>query len=198
MQGWIRMGVKENGKVSAIDLVVVNDGCITGAVSGNSSAQHVTVAYQPENMRFRGISVYTNTTPRGAQRGPGQNEMAAVLAPIADKAAKAIGMDRVAFRRINAIDSGGFQGGGQGPVTSAFVREALDQGMRTFGWAEKNALAKKNGSKVRGLGVGIGYHGAGGRGYDGLVRIGPDGRLYIHSGVGNSVSYTHLTLPTKA
>ena len=70
---------------------------MTGAGSGNSSAQHVTVAYQPENMRFRGISVYTNTTPRGAQRGPGQNEMAAVLAPIADKAAKAIGMDRVAL-----------------------------------------------------------------------------------------------------
>ena len=191
MQGWIRMGVKENGKVSAIDLVVVNDGGMTGAGSGNSSAQHVTVAYQPENMRFRGISVYTNTTPRGAQRGPGQNEMAAVLAPIADKAAKAIGMDRVAFRRINAIDSGGFQGGGQGPVTSAFVREALDQGMRTFGWAEKNALAKQNGSKVRGLGVGIGYHGAGGRGYDGLVRIGPDGKLYIHSGVGNLGTYSY-------
>ncbi len=99
-------------------------------------------------------------------------------------------MDRVAFRRMNAIDSDGFQGGGQGPVTCAFVREALDQGMRTFGWEEKKALAKQNGSKVRGLGVGIGYHGAGGRGYDGLVRIGTDGKLYIHSGVGNLGTYS--------
>lgn len=191
MQGWIKVGVKENGKVSAVDLVIVNDGGATGGGSGNSSAQHVTVAYQPENMRYRGISVYTNTTPRGAQRGPGQNEMAAVLAPMTDKAAKAVGMDRVAFRRVNVLDSNGFQGGSQGPVTSAFVREALDQGARTFGWDEKLAGPKVNGSKVRGVGVGIGYHGAGGRGYDGLVRIAPDGRLHIHSGVGNLGTYSY-------
>lgn len=191
MQGWIKIGVKDDGKVSAVDLVIVNDGGATGGGSGNSSAQHVTVAFQPESMRYRGISVYTNTTPRGAQRGPGQNEMASVLAPMTDKAARAVGMDRVAFRRRNVLDSDGFQGGSQGPVTSAFVREALDQGARTFGWDEKLALPKTNGSKVRGVGVGIGYHGAGGRGYDGLVRIAPDGRLFIHSGVGNLGTYSY-------
>ncbi len=191
MQGWIKIGVRDNGKVSAVDLVIVNDGGATGGGSGNSSAQHVTVAYQPENMRYRGISVYTNTTPRGAQRGPGQNEMAAVLAPMTDKAAAAINMDRVAFRRLNVLDSNGFQGGSQGPVTSAFVREALDQGKRVFAWDEKLALPRRNGSKVRGVGVGIGYHGAGGRGYDGLVRIAADGKLYIHSGVGNLGTYSY-------
>ncbi|MDA1290568.1 MAG: molybdopterin-dependent oxidoreductase, partial [Proteobacteria bacterium] len=191
MQGWIKVGVKDNGKVTAVDLVIVNDGGATGGGSGNSSAQHVTVAYQPENMRYRGISVYTNTTPRGAQRGPGQNEMASVLAPMTDKIARAIDMDRVAFRKVNVLDSDGFEGGSQGPVTSAFVREALDQGARTFGWDEKLALPKGNGSKVRGIGVGIGYHGAGGRGYDGLLRIAPDGRLFIHSGVGNLGTYSY-------
>lgn len=191
MQGWLKMGVKADGKVSAIDLIIVNDGGMTGGGSGGSSAQHVTVAYQPESMRFRHISVYTNTTPRGAQRGPGQNEMAAVLAPMADKAAAAIGMDKLAFRKVNAINSNGFVGDTQGPVTSAFVREALDQGQRLFAWDEKLAKPKRNGSKVRGVGVGIGYHGAGGRGYDGLVRIGPDGKLYIHSGVGNLGTYSY-------
>lgn len=192
MQGWIKIGVKDNGKVTAVDLVIVNDGGATGGGSGNSSAQHVTIAYQPEAMRYRGISVYTNTTPRGAQRGPGQNEMASVLAPMTDKAAAAIGMDRVRFRRVNVVDSDGFQGGSQGPVTSAFVREALDQGQRMFGWEEKNSLPKRNGSKVHGVGVGIGYHGAGGRGYDGLLRIGTDGKLYIHSGVGNLGTYSYV------
>lgn len=192
MQGWIKIGVKADGKVSAVDLVIVNDGGATGGGSGNSSAQHVTVAYQPENMRYRGISVYTNTTPRGAQRGPGQNEMAAVLAPMTDKAAAAVDMDRVRFRQVNAIDSDGFQGGSQGPVTSAFVREALSQGNRMFNWEEKNALPRNlGGSKRRGIGVGIGYHGAGGRGYDGLLRIAPDGTLFIHSGVGNLGTYSY-------
>jgi len=191
MQGWIKIGVKANGKIAAVDLVIVNDGGATGGGSGNSSAGHVTVAFQPENMRYRGISVYTNTTPRGAQRGPGQNEMASVLAPITDKVAKSINMDRVAFRRANVIDSAGFQGSNRSPVTSAFVREALDQGERLFGWNEKINLPKQNGSKVRGVGVGIGYHGAGSRGYDGLVRIAPDGTLHIHSGVGNLGTYSY-------
>ncbi len=191
MQGWIKVGARENGKVSAVDLVIVNDGGMTGGGSGNSSAQHVTVAYQPEAMRFRHISVYTNTTPRGAQRGPGQNEMAAILAPVTDKAAKAVGVDRVEFRKINALDSGGFQGGSQGPVTSAFVREAIDQGERMFNWRERMAAPAPGGGKRRGLGVGIGYHGAGGRGYDGLLRMDTDGILHIHSGVGNLGTYSY-------
>lgn len=191
MQGWLKVGAKNDGKVTAVDMVVVNDGGMTGGGSGNSSAQHVTVAYQPQNMRFRMISIYTNTTPRGAQRGPGQNEMAAVLAPMTDKLAAGIGMDRAQFRRVNAMNSDGFEGGSQGPVTSAFVREAIAQGEREFGWQEKLALPRQNGSKVRGVGIGIGYHGAGGRGYDGLVRIGTDGKLYIHSGVGNLGTYSY-------
>ena len=191
MQGWIKVGVKEDGKVSAVDLVIVNDGGMTGGGSGNSSAQHVTVAYQPEAMRFRHISVYTNTTPRGAQRGPGQNEMSAILGPVTDKAAAAAGIDRVEFRKINALNSDGFQGGSQGPVTSAFVREAIDQGERLFNWRDRLEQPRRNGSKVRGLGVGIGYHGAGGRGYDGLLRMDTDGMLHIHCGVGNLGTYSY-------
>ena len=198
MQGWIKVGVKDDGKVSAVDLVIVNDGGATGGGSGNSSAQHVTIAYQPENMRYRGISVYTNTTPRGAQRGPGQNEMASVLAPITDKVARTLGMDRVDFRKINAADSSGFQGGSRGPLTSAFISEALDQGERMFNWQEKSSQPKRNGNKVRGLGVGIGYHGAGSRGYDGLVRIAPDGKLHIHSGVGNLGTYSYAATSRAA
>ena len=49
------------------------------------------------------------------------------------------------------------------------------------------------GSKRRGIGLGIGYHGAGGRGYDGLLRITPDGILQIHSGVGNLGTYSYAS-----
>lgn len=192
MQGWIKVGAKANGKVSAVDLCIVNDGGATGGGSGNSSAGHVSICYQPEAMRYRGISVYTNTTPRGAQRGPGQNEMAAVLAPIMDKVANQLNMDRVAFRRLNAVDNDGWYGNQSGPVTSAYMKEAIDQGAELFGWQEKINLPKQiAGNKVRGIGVGTGYHGAGGRGYDGLVRIGTDGKLYIHSGVGNLGTYSY-------
>jgi len=192
IQGWIKIGVRENGKVCAVDLAIVNDGGATGGGSGNSSAQHTTVCLQPEAMRYRGISVYTNTTPRGAQRGPGQNEMAAVLAPMTDKIAAEIGVDRIAFRRLNALRSDGFQGGSQGPVTSSFIAEALDQGRRAFDWDAREAQSRDlGGSKKRGLGIGIGYHGAGGRGYDGLLKMGTNGTLHIHSGVGNLGTYSY-------
>ena len=192
IQGWLKVGVRENGKVCAVDLAIVNDGGASGGGSGNSSAQHVTVCLQPEAMRYRGISVYTNTTPRGAQRGPGQNEMASALAPMTDKIAALVNVDRVNFRHLNALRSDGFQGGGQGPVTSSFISEALAQGAREFDWQARTAQTRElGGSKKRGIGVGIGYHGAGSRGYDGLLRITPDGTLQIHSGVGNLGTYSY-------
>ena len=72
IQGWIKIGVREMVRFG-VDLAIVNDGGATGG-SGNSSAQHVTVCLQPEQMRYRGISVYTNTTPREHSEGLGQNE----------------------------------------------------------------------------------------------------------------------------
>ena len=38
---------------------------------------------------------------------------------------------------------------------------------------------------MRGLGVAVGPHGAGSIGYDGLMTIRPDGKLYVQSGIGN-------------
>ena len=57
---------------------------------------------QPENMRFRGISVLTNTPIRGPQRGPGENQTAMAIEPFLDEAAAKLKIDRVALRRVNA------------------------------------------------------------------------------------------------
>jgi len=190
-QGWIKVGLKPDGKVGAVDIIIVNDAGSGGNGSGSSAAGHISTVYQPAAMRFRGVTVYTNTTPRGAQRGPGQNEMAAVLAPVMDKAANQLGMDRVAFRRVNAPDSSGWSEGSQTPVTSAYMREAIDKGAQLFDWQVKLSQPRRSGSKVIGIGVGQGYHAAGNNGFDGLVRIGADGRIYLHTGVGNLGTYSY-------
>ncbi|NQV68687.1 MAG: xanthine dehydrogenase family protein molybdopterin-binding subunit [Pseudohongiella sp.] len=191
MQGWIKIGAKADGQVAAVDVIIISDGGPTGQNSASSSAGHISVLYQPDAMRLRNIPVFTNTAPRGAQRGPGQNEMAAALAPIMDKVANQLGMDRVAFRRLNAAnsDSGIYED--QGPVTSAFMREAIDKGAEMFNWQAKNSLPRRRGNKLVGIGVGQGYHGAGGYGYDGLLRILPSGKIVIHSGVGNLGTYSY-------
>jgi CO/xanthine dehydrogenase Mo-binding subunit len=46
---------------------------------------------------------------------------------------------------------------------------------------------------VRGVGVGQAFHSAGAGGFDGLVRITPDGRLHIHTGVGNLGTYSYAS-----
>ncbi|MFO1183625.1 MAG: molybdopterin cofactor-binding domain-containing protein [Bauldia sp.] len=63
-----------------------------------------------------------------------------------------------------------------------------------FDWANKSKLSKtKVGNKVIGVGVGQGYS-AGSNGFDGLLRIRPDGKLHIHSGVGNLGTFSHETI----
>jgi CO/xanthine dehydrogenase Mo-binding subunit len=157
-----------------------------------SAGEAVSLVYQPPAMRFRGVSVMTNTPPRGPQRGPGQNQIAAAVEPLIDKAAKQLGVDRVAIRRLNAPDNSAKLGARQGGVTSAYLKDALDRGAQVFGWAERQARSgQRSGSKVRAVGVGTAFHPAGNSGFDGLVRITPDGKIHIHTGVGNLGTFSH-------
>ena len=97
------------------------------------------------------------------------------MEPLLDKAAAELGIDQLAIRSINAPDSNSLYGGGQVPVTSAHLGEALAQGAERFGWEERRARSgRRQGSRVTGVGIGQAYHGAGNSGQDGLLRIAPD------------------------
>src|SRR5690606_9101490 len=134
----------------------------------------------------------TNTVPRTAQRGPGHNQTVSIVEPLIDKAARELGIDPLEIRRINAPGMDGRLGGERAPVTSAYIREALDKGAAAFNYAERKARSgERNGSKVRAVALGQAFHPAGFSGFDGIVRITPDGKLHIHPGVGNLGTYSH-------
>ncbi|MCH7913600.1 MAG: xanthine dehydrogenase family protein molybdopterin-binding subunit [Deltaproteobacteria bacterium] len=192
-QGWIKMGFRKDGRITALDLYVVHsNGPYTGFWDFRNAGKAASIVYQPMAMRWRGISVLTNTPPRSAQRGPGENQTAATIEPFMDKAARKLGIDRIAIRRINAPDHDGKIGGKQGPITSSYLREALDKGAARFKWSEKLALSgQRKGTKATGIGVGVAFHTAGTSGFDGLVVIKPDGKLYIHNGVGNLGTFSY-------
>lgn len=192
-QGRIRIGFREDGRVTAADLYVVQEnGPHVGADDYDAAASAVTLLYQPQSMRFRAVPVQTNTPPRGPMRGPGENQMAVVIEPLLDKAATELGLDRIAIRQINAADNNARYYANQGPVTSAYQREALDIGVEQIDWQALMARSgQRNGSKVIGVGVGQAFHPAGRNGYDGLVCLTPDGKLHIHSGAGNLGTYSH-------
>jgi CO/xanthine dehydrogenase Mo-binding subunit len=192
-QGRVRLGFRADGRLLAADLYVVQEnGPHAGFDDFAAAASAISLLYQPLAMRFRAVPVETNTPPTGPMRGPGENQIAVAVEPLLDKAAKALAIDRLALRRINAADANAKYDAAQGPVTSAYQGEALDKGAELASWQAMQARSgQRNGSKVIGVGVGQAFHPAGRNGYDGLVRITPDGKLHIHSGAGNLGTYSH-------
>ena len=185
-QGWAKIGFRADGRMTALDLYLVQDSGPYGASDFFTAGTVATASYQPENMRFRGVAILTNTPPRSAQRAPGGAQIVAMLEPLVDKAARELDVDRLEIRKINAPDSDGWLGPQQGPFSSAYVREALDLGGELFGWEEKKQLSgQRNGTKVTGVGIGLSPFTAGSTGRDGLLVIRPDGKLYVHQGIGN-------------
>ena len=199
-QGWMKVGFKPDGVMSACDLYIISDnGGKGGGGDASSAADCIDVLYQPDALRFRGTSIGSNTAHRGAQRGPGQNQIAPIIAPILDKAADALGISRLEIRRINAPRNGDVAGPRQTPFTSAYVPESLDMATQQFDWEARQARRRqRNGSKVIGLGLGQGYHNAGRSGMDGIVTMGTDGRLKIHNGAGNLGTYSYASTSRAA
>ena len=195
-QGWVRMGFKKDGRVTACDVFIVEAaGPYRRQGDHATSANNASLMYQVPNMRFRGISVATNTPPGVSQRAPGGLQASVLFEPVIDEAARKLGLDRIAIRKINGPE-GNAQFGLVAPdapagrprnkLTSCNVKECLDRGAEMFKWDERKARSgQRRGSKVTGVAVATGSYTAGSIGVDGLCVIKPDGKLYIHQGIGN-------------
>ena len=192
VHGRMKIGFSKEGRILALDMFAIAEaGPYEGGGDHNSAGRMVSLMYQPEAMRFRGVGVMTNTPPRGAQRAPGGAQGMALIEPILTKAAKSLGLDQVAIHRVNAPAGKAPFGpanprGERGYTTSAFVKEALDKGAELFKWEERKARSgRRSGAKVRGIGVATSTFVAGSVGFDGLLVIRPDGRVAMQSGIGN-------------
>ena len=205
MTGRARVGFAQDGRILALDLFIVEDNGAYGPMGDHRSAgTAASLIWQPLAMRWRGLAVITNTPPRSQQRSPGPMQANAIMEPIVTKAAKKLGIDQVSIRRVNSPEGKALYGpprpnGQRGHVTSAFVKQALDRGAELFKWDERKARSgKRQGSKARGIGVAIGPHGSGSIGYDGLMTLQPDGKLYVQSGVGNLGTHSCIDLARVA
>src|SRR5262245_35568155 len=188
----VKVGFRKDGRITALDgFAICDNGPYDVVGDARSAGDHISLTYQPMAMRWRSLSVLTNTPPRGAQRAPGGAQGNSLMEPILAKAARKLGVDEVAIHRINAPEGKAPFGalnarGSQNFVTSAFVKQALDKGAELFNWEEKKARSgKRVGTKVRGAGVALSAYSAGSIGFDGLMVIKPDGRLAVQSGIGN-------------
>ena len=205
MTGRARIGFATDGRITALDLFIVQDTGPYGPRGDHRSAgRAASIVYQPPAMRWRAVNVLTNTPPKSAQRSPGEMQANGIIEPVITKAAKQLGIDQVAIRRLNAPEGKALfgpvgQDGQQNYLTSAFVKEALDRGIALFNWDVRKARAgQRRGSKVRGVGVAVGTHGAGSTDYDSIMTIRPDGRLYVQSGVGNLGTHSVMDMARVA
>jgi xanthine dehydrogenase molybdenum-binding subunit len=190
-QGRMKVGFSKEGRITALDMFVICDNGPYDAVGdAPSSGRIVSLLYQPEAMRWRGVTVLTNTPPRSAQSSPGGLQGIVIIEPIIAKAARRLGVDQVAIRRVNCPEGkapfGPAVQGKRQYATSAFLKEALDRGAEQFRWSERVARApKRMGTKVRGVGVSLSCYVGGTIGFDGLLVITPEGRVIFQSGIGN-------------
>ena len=140
-----KIGFRKDGIIVAIDMYTVCDnGPYDAQGDARSAGTTVSLAYQPETMRWRGMTVLTNTPPKTSQRAPGGMQGVGIIEPILAKAARKLGIDEVEIHKINAPAGKAPFGpalpnGRQAYVTSAFVKEALDMGREQFKWDERKA-----------------------------------------------------------
>ena len=199
-QAQIKAGFKNDGRLVALDLYVIQDNGPYGIQGDMASAGAVaSLSYQPVNMRWRGVSILTNTPPRSAQRAPGGAQITAMVEPILDRAAEELGIDRLEMRRINAPDHDSKFNANQGGVTCAYAREAIDKAAALVDWeSAKQKSRQRDGSRIHGVGVALSSYTAGNFGFDGLMVLKPSGALTIHSGVGNLGTHSYSDVSRTA
>ena len=192
LHGRMKVGFTKEGRITAVDMFTVVEGGPYGPGNdGNTASRFASLMFQPEAMRWRGVTAITNTPPRRAQSQPGGMQGIVLMEPVVAKAARQLGIDQVAIHKINAPAGKAKFGpanaqGNRTYTTSCFVKEALDKGAQLFKWDERKARSgQRRGSKVRGSGVAISSYNAGSVGFDGLFVIKPDGKMYIQTGIGN-------------
>ena len=123
-----------------------------------SSGRIVSLLYQPPAMRWRGITVLTNTPPRSAQSSPGGMQGIAIMEPILAKAARKLGVDQVAhpahqLPRGQGASSDRRCEGKRSYATSASSRRRSIAAPSSSSGTSGGAQPKRSGTKVRGVGV---------------------------------------------
>ena len=145
LHGRMKVGFAKEGRITALDMFVICDnGPYDPVGDADSSGRIVSLLYQPPAMRWRGVTVLTNTPPRSAQSSPGGMQGITLMEPVIAKAARKLGhrsggdpAHQRAGRQsaVRTADSGGKRA----YATSAFIKEALDRGAELFRWEERKA-----------------------------------------------------------
>ncbi len=105
----ITTGVRRDGTIVARSgWIAIDNGAYTADAGffPQLAAMHVAGPYKIPNVQIEAHLVYTNHQPSGSVRAPTAPQACWALESHTDEVAKAVGMDPVAFRKLNAVDTG--------------------------------------------------------------------------------------------
>ncbi|MGI5193907.1 xanthine dehydrogenase subunit D [Streptomyces sp. CA-288835] len=121
-------GATKDGKLTHLKARIVLDGgayaSASPAVVGNAASLGAG-PYVIDSVDIEALALYTNNPPCGAMRGFGAVQACFAYEAQMDKLADKMGMDRVEFRRLNAMEQGTIMPTGQPVDSPAPVAELL-------------------------------------------------------------------------
>jgi xanthine dehydrogenase molybdenum-binding subunit len=117
--------------------------------------------YRTPHVRYEGFAAYTNFPVAGAFRGFGTPQQTFAMEILMDRAAEALEMDALELRLKNHVRVGDFDEMSKITIESSGMEECIRKGAEAVGWSEVRGKRLRDGSKVRGVGMGIGTHNTG-------------------------------------
>ena len=149
------------------------------------------------------IGVFTNTVPVDAYRGAGRPESNYVVERVIDAAAREIGMDRVAIRRLNMVkpEAMPYVSAMNQTYDSGDFNRVLDAALAKMDWANFEGRRAASAAKGKKRGIGMAYYleATGGAPTERAeIKFAADGFVDVYvgtqsSGQGHETAYVMLT-----
>ena len=135
-----KTGVSKKGRILARQIRLVLDGgayCSWSATTLGKACILSPGPYKIDNVVAEAFVVYTNKTMTGAMRGFGAPQVCFAYESQMDDIAKALGIDPLEIRLLNAFDEGSSSPTGQ-VLHSVVVKESLRKAADRFGWEPRS------------------------------------------------------------
>lgn len=189
----MRIGADADGNILAAEFDgTFNTGAYAswGPTVANRVPIHASGPYKTPNYLANSVGVHTNTAPAGAFRGFGVPQSSLAQEPLYDDLANTLGIDRLEFRRKNALRNGDPTVTGQVFEKGMGIIDCFDalkpHWDRALAEAENFNASAQEGSIRRGVGIAGGWYGCGNTSMSNpsTIRAGItlDGRIVLHQG----------------
>jgi len=205
----LETGATRNGKIQALRARIV---CDTGAYASyglavtTRAAVHATGPYEIENVDAESLCVYTNNPIAGAMRGFGVPQAAFAHESQMNLLARALGIDPLEIRRINALRIGSRTATGQELKASVGIVKTLEAIEPQYKGAKAQWKAEPLPEPLRrGVGIGSMWYGIGNTGVQNpssaRVEMDARGKVTLFSGAadigqGSSTVLAQITAET--